>query len=43
MPRIVYSMSSDGLIFSVFSKVSSRFKTPFIASIVTGIFAGKNH
>jgi amino acid transporter len=39
MPRIVYSMASDGLIFSIFSKVLPKLKTPFLASIATGLLA----
>ena len=41
MPRIVYSMASDGLIFKFLSKLTPRFKTPFVASIVTGLISGK--
>lgn len=40
MPRVVYSMASDGLIFKIFSKVLPKFKTPFIACIFTGFFSG---
>ena len=40
LPRIVYSMANDGLIFKCFSRLLSRFKTPFIASVSTGLFAG---
>lgn len=40
MPRIVYSMASDGLIFKFLSKLTPRFKTPFVASIVTGLISG---
>jgi amino acid transporter len=39
MPRIVYSMASDGLIFSILSKVLPKLKTPFLASIVAGLIA----
>ena len=38
-PRIFYSMSKDGLLPPVFSKVHKRFKTPYISTIVTGFFA----
>ena len=41
MPRIVYSMASDGLIFKFLSKLMPRFRTPFVASIVTGLISGK--
>jgi amino acid transporter len=39
MPRIVYSMADDGLIFNFLSKVLPKLKTPYVASIVTGLFA----
>ncbi len=40
MPRVVYSMASDGLIFKRLAYVSTKFKTPIIACLVTGLFAG---
>jgi len=43
-PRIFYSMSKDGLLPPVFSKVHPKFKTPYISTLLTGftamIFAG---
>jgi basic amino acid/polyamine antiporter, APA family len=38
-PRIFYSMSKDGLLPPVFSKVHPRFKTPYISTIITGTVA----
>jgi APA family basic amino acid/polyamine antiporter len=38
-PRIFYSMSKDGLLPPVFSKVHPRFQTPYISTIITGIVA----
>ncbi len=40
LPRVVYSMSTDGLIFKFLSKVLPKFKTPYMASLCTGLFAG---
>ncbi len=37
--RIFYSMSNDGLLPPAFGKVHSKFKTPYITTIVTGFFA----
>lgn len=39
LPRVLYAISSDGLIFRVLSKVSQRFKTPLLATIISGLFA----
>jgi APA family basic amino acid/polyamine antiporter len=38
-PRIFYSMSRDGLLPAVFSKVHPRFRTPYIPTIITGAVA----
>jgi APA family basic amino acid/polyamine antiporter len=38
-PRIFYSMSKDGLLPPVFSKVHPKFKTPYISTIITGFVA----
>lgn len=43
-PRIFYSMSNDGLLPPVFSKVHPKYRTPYVSTILTGsvamIFAG---
>ena len=36
-PRILYAMAKDGLLPPFFSRVHPRFKTPFSATIVTGL------
>ena len=40
MPRVVYSISSDGLIFKFLSNVMEKVKTPAVATIVTGLLTG---
>jgi basic amino acid/polyamine antiporter, APA family len=37
-PRIFMSMSRDGLLPPFFGKVHPRFKTPYIGTIITGVF-----
>jgi APA family basic amino acid/polyamine antiporter len=38
-PRVFYSMSKDGLLPEVFSRVHPRFQTPWLASALTGTAA----
>jgi APA family basic amino acid/polyamine antiporter len=37
-PRIFFSMARDGLLPRTFSKVHKRFRTPHVATILTGVF-----
>lgn len=37
-PRIFFSMARDGLLPKSFSKVHPKFKTPYIATIIAGVF-----
>ncbi len=39
-PRIFFAMSRDGLLPPWFAKVHPRFKTPHVATIITGVFVG---
>jgi len=38
-PRIFFTMSKDGLLPPVFSRVHSRFKTPYMSTIIVGLVA----
>ncbi|XP_069842770.1 cationic amino acid transporter 3 [Dendropsophus ebraccatus] len=37
MPRVIYAMAEDGLLFKFLATVNKRTKTPLIATIVSGI------
>lgn len=38
-PRIFYSMSKDGLLPPMFSKVHPKYKTPYVSTVITGAVA----
>ena len=40
LPRVLYSMASDGVIFRFLATVHPRFKTPLLATILSGFLAG---
>ncbi|XP_018565597.1 cationic amino acid transporter 3 [Anoplophora glabripennis] len=40
LPRVIYAMSSDGIIFKPLSKVNAWTKTPLLATIVSGLLSG---
>jgi APA family basic amino acid/polyamine antiporter len=39
IPRLVYSISKDGLLPKVFSRLHPRFQTPYVTSITVGLLA----
>uniref|UniRef100_A0A4W3HJS8 Solute carrier family 7 member 14a n=1 Tax=Callorhinchus milii TaxID=7868 RepID=A0A4W3HJS8_CALMI len=40
MPRVIYAMADDGLLFRFLSHVSSYTETPIVACVVSGFLAG---
>lgn len=40
LPRIIYAMANDGVIFKFLGKVHPRFQTPVIGTLVAGVFTG---
>uniref|UniRef100_A0A1B6C1G3 Cationic amino acid transporter C-terminal domain-containing protein n=1 Tax=Clastoptera arizonana TaxID=38151 RepID=A0A1B6C1G3_9HEMI len=40
LPRIIYAMSQDGLLFSFMGSVHPKFKTPFNGTIISGFVTG---
>ncbi|XP_078496328.1 cationic amino acid transporter 3 [Lissotriton helveticus] len=39
MPRVIYAMAEDGLLFKFLASINERTKTPLVATIVSGIIA----
>ncbi|XP_029463103.1 cationic amino acid transporter 3 isoform X2 [Rhinatrema bivittatum] len=39
MPRVIYAMAEDGLLFRFLSRVNLKTKTPLVATVVSGIIA----
>jgi APA family basic amino acid/polyamine antiporter len=39
-PRIFFAMARDGLLPPVFGRIHPKYQTPYVATIITGVFAG---
>lgn len=40
LPRIIYAMAMDGLIFQFLGQVHHYFKTPFYGTLIAGLLTG---
>lgn len=40
LPRVIYAMASDGLIFGWMGRISSRFHTPLMGTFSAGLLTG---
>lgn len=40
LPRIIYAMASDGLMFQFMGNINGRFQTPLVGTLVAGLFTG---
>ncbi|XP_050305273.1 high affinity cationic amino acid transporter 1 [Anthonomus grandis grandis] len=40
LPRVIYAMANDGIVFKPLGKINSYTQTPFIATLFSGIFSG---
>ena len=41
MPRVIYAMADDGILFRKLATVNEKTKTPVIATAISGALAGK--
>ncbi|KAK1904757.1 Cationic amino acid transporter 2 [Dissostichus eleginoides] len=40
MPRVIYAMAQDGVLFKVLARINPKTKTPLIATMTSGVVAG---
>lgn len=40
LPRIIYAMSTDGLLFNFLGKVHPKYQTPFMGTLAAGVLTG---
>lgn len=41
LPRILYAMGNDGILFKRLSHVNDRTQTPLLSTVLSGLFSGK--
>ena len=42
LPRVLYAMASDGVIFKFLSKIHPKTMTPVLGTVVSGLLTGKD-
>lgn len=40
LPRVIYAMANDGLLFSIMGRVHPKFNTPFAGTLIAGTITG---
>lgn len=40
LPRVIYAMAKDGLLFSIMGRVHPKFNTPFVGTLIAGTLTG---
>jgi len=41
LPRVIYAMASDGIIFRFLGKIHPRFQTPLLGTMLAGLLTGR--
>lgn len=42
MPRVIFAMAEDGVLFKALARINPKTKTPLIATMTSGIVAGES-
>lgn len=42
MPRVIFAMAEDGVLFKVLARINPKTKTPLIATMTSGVVAGES-
>lgn len=42
MPRVIFAMAQDGVLFKALARINPKTKTPLIATMSSGIVAGES-
>lgn len=42
MPRVIFAMAEDGVLFKALARINPKTKTPLIATMTSGVVAGES-